>query len=295
MGAAMSISTGIHTISAAEYHADPAEKPSLSSSIAGIIWHRTPLHGWMAHPRLNPDLVRHESSTFDLGSAAHALILENDESKLVIVDADDWRTKAAREARDAARAEGKIPLLKNKYEEVANMVEAAHHAIAVSELQGLFDDGKPEQTVIAKDGDTWLRGRFDWFTNDRKIILDYKTVGRSAAPESFLRSSVFQFGYDIQAAMYTRLLTLLGCEEDTKFVWLVQETEAPYACSLIGASPSMIEAGTRKLDYVKRQWDECLATGNWPGYGKRIAWLEAPAWELGKVEEREFIEMENEE
>ena len=288
----MTLPAGIHTITAAEYHADPCPVPSLSSSIAGIIWHRTPLHGWMAHPRLNPDRVQHESSTFDLGSAAHALILEGEESNLVIVDADDWRTKVAKEARDEARAAGKIPLLGKQYEAVALMAEEARHAIADSELAGIFDDGKPEQTVIAQDGETWLRGRFDWLTNDRKIILDYKTVGRSAAPESFLRSSVFQFGYDIQAAMYTRLLALQGCQEDTKFVWLVQETEAPYACSLVGASPSMIESGNRKLDYVKRQWDECMATGIWPGYGKRIAWLEAPAWEIGKVEEREFNETE---
>jgi hypothetical protein len=31
-----------------------------------------------------------------------------------------------------------------------------------------------------------------------------------------------------------------------------------------------------------------MLTGEWPGYGKRIAWLEAPAWELAKVEEREM-------
>jgi hypothetical protein len=236
--------------------------------------------------------VQSESSTFDLGAAAHAVILEGDESKIKVIDADDWRTKVAKEARDMARIEGRIPMLARQHGEVMAMAEAAKAAIKGSELDGIFDDGKPEQSVFACDGPTWLRGRMDWLTNDRKIILDYKTVGRSAAPESFLRSSVFQFGYDIQAAMYLRLLALLGCEEDTKFVWLVQETEAPYACSLIGASPSMIESGLRKLDYVSRQWAECMATGEWPGYGKRISWLEAPAWELGKVEEREFMEIE---
>lgn len=288
----MTLPAGIHTISAAEYHADPCATPSLSSSIAGIVWHRTPLHGWMAHPKNQNRADRSESATFDLGTVAHALILEGSESSVCVIVADDWRTKAAKEQRDEARSAGLIPILAEKMDEIRAMASAATTFIDQTEIAGILQDGKPEQTIIAQDGSIWLRGRLDFLTNDRKIILDYKTVGRSAAPESFLRSSVFQFGYDIQAAMYLRLLRLVGCTEDTKFVWLVQETEAPYACSLVGASPSMIESGSRKLDYVSQQWAECVETGVWPGYSPRIAWLEAPAWELGKVEEREFMEIE---
>jgi hypothetical protein len=285
------VKNGIYQFTEKQYHADPCPKPSLSSSIAGIIWHRTPLHGWMAHPKLNPQYEHTDSGTFDLGSAAHAVILEGNESKIAIIEADDWRTKAAKEARDEARAAGKIPMLPHQHAEVMAMATAAHEAIAGSELAGIFQDGNPEQTAIAHDG-IWMRGRFDWLTTDRKIILDYKTVGRSASPESFLRSSVFSFGYDIQAAMYLHLNALTGGPEDAKFVWLVQETEAPYACSLCGASPSLIESGQRKLSSVIDQWTECMLTGVWLGYGKRIAWLEAPAWELAKVEERELQEYE---
>lgn len=282
---------GIYDIPAAEYHADPCDDPSLTQSIAGIIWHRTPLHGWMAHPRLNPNCRKFESDSFDLGSAAHAMLLEGDDGKLACIDADDWRTKAAKEARDSARDSGMVPLLNKDYDKVLRMRDAAFDYLEASEIRGIFADGRPEQTVIAHDG-IWLRGRFDWLTADRKIIMDYKTVGRSANPESFLRSSVFQYGYDIQAAMYLHLNKLTGGPEDAKFVWLVQETEAPYACCLMGASPSMIETGMRKLTSVINQWTECLLTGEWPGYGNRIAWLEAPAWELSKVEEREIQEYE---
>ncbi len=283
--------SGIYQFTEQEYHSDPCPEPSLSASIAGIIWHRTPLHGWMAHPKLNPDYKHKDSGAFDLGSAVHAVILEGNEGKIAIIEADDWRTKAAKEARDEARATGEIPMLPHQYEEVMTMAAAAHEAIAGSELAGIFQDGNPEQSAVAHDG-IWMRGRFDWLTNDRKIILDYKTVGRSASPESFLRSSVFQFGYDIQAAMYPRLNAITGGPEDAKFVWLIQETEAPYACSICGASPSLIESGQRKLSRVIDQWAECLLTGEWYGYGKRIAWLEAPAWELAKIEERELQEYE---
>ena len=284
------IQPGIYpSMTEAEYHADPCPEASLSASIAGIIWHRSPLHGFMAHPKLNPARQQMESGTFDLGKAAHAVILEGDERNLAIIDADDWRTKAAKEARDEARLAGKIPVLPHQHAEVMAMATAAHEAIQGSELAWIFQNGKPEQSVIAHDG-IWMRGRFDWMTTDRKIILDYKTVGRSANPESFLRTNVFSFGYDIQAAMYQLLNELTGGPSGAKFVWLVQETEFPYACSICGASPSLIESGQRKLSRVRDQWTECMMTGIWPGYGKRIAWLDAPSWELAKVEERELMD-----
>lgn len=279
----------------AEYHADPCPVPSLSASIAGIIWHRSLLHGFMAHPRLNKEWVPTESVTLDLGKAAHSLILEGDESKIVVVDAEDWRTKAAKEARDEARASGKVPMLPHQFATVKAMADAAKTAINESEIAGILDDGKPEQTIIAHHDGIWLRGRLDWLTTDRKIILDYKTVGRSANPESFLRSSVFSFGYDIQAAMYLLLNKLSGGPEDAKFLWLVQETEEPYACSICGASPSLVESGNRKLASVMSMWKEAMLTGKWPGYGNRIAWLEAPAWEVAKIEEREMQQFMEEE
>jgi len=279
---------GIYQLSESEYHADPCDEPSLSASVAGIIWHRSPLHGWQAHPRLNPNATHRTSSEFDTGTAAHALILENDMSKFCIIDADDWRTKAAKEQRDQAREEGKTPILSKQLADLTAMASVAQKTIAESEIAGIFQDGKPEQSIIALDG-IWMRGRLDWLTNDRKIILDYKTVSRSAAPESFLRSSVFSYGYDIQAAMYLMLNKMTG-GPDAKFLWLVQETEPPYACSILGAAPSLVESGQRKLDHCMNLWASCLDSGIWPGYGNRVAWLEAPAWEIMKIEDREMME-----
>lgn len=282
---------GLHiNMPAHEYHADPCPVPALSASIAGIIWHKTPLHGWYAHSRLNPNRKRIDSAIYDVGTAAHSLILERDESKFSIIDAEDWRTKDAKQQRDDAHAAGRVPLLAKQYLEIKAMADAAHKAIGESEIAGILDDGTPEATLIAKDGETWLRGRLDFLPTDRRVIIDYKTVGRSAAPESFLRSSVFQFGYDIQAAMYLRLNAMTGGDPNAKFAWIVQETEEPYLCSILGASPSLIECGNMKLDYVLKQWKRCMETGVWDGYGKKIAWLEAPVWELAKIEEREMVE-----
>src|SRR3979411_2799004 len=67
---------GLHfDVQAADYHADPCERPSLSSSIAKILIEKTPRHAWTAHPWLNPNFVPKQDSKFDLGSAVHELML----------------------------------------------------------------------------------------------------------------------------------------------------------------------------------------------------------------------------
>ena len=56
---------GIYNILAEQYHADPCVTASLSSSIAKILIEQSPMHAWMAHPRLNLKFKRQEDSRFD--------------------------------------------------------------------------------------------------------------------------------------------------------------------------------------------------------------------------------------
>ena len=80
---------GIHySMRAAAYHADPCERPSLSSSIAKILLEKTPRHAWTAHPRLNPDFAAKDESKFDLGTAVHELMLGKGVGYTIIKAAD---------------------------------------------------------------------------------------------------------------------------------------------------------------------------------------------------------------
>src|SRR5690242_20841585 len=113
------VNTGVHTLPAEQYHADDiADRPSLSASIAHLLVNQTPWHAWAAHPKLNPHYERVERDIFDLGNVAHQLILEGDAERVAVIDCSDWRTKDAREQRDEARAEGKVPLLRKDWERV---------------------------------------------------------------------------------------------------------------------------------------------------------------------------------
>ena len=280
---------GIYTMDAATYHADPVIVPSLSSGIARILLSQSPRHAWTAHPRLNPDCIPESNSKFDLGSAAHALLLEG-EDRMVQIDAPDYRTKAAQEERDAARTAGKHPILKAEYLNVLLMREAALKAIAeCPDLSGMtLEDGTPEQTIIWQEGaggQVWCRIRPDWLANDHSLIIDYKSTAASANPDAWVRTMT-GMGGDVQGAFYTR-----GAEKaldipSPKFVFLVQEVYPPFACSFIGLPPSFMELGMEKMRVAVAGWSKCMTADRWPAYTNRICWVEPPPYYQAAWEER---------
>lgn len=264
------------------YHADPADAPSLSSSIIKVLLDQSPMHAWTAHPRLNPnflDEVGEAESKFDAGTAAHALTLEGLD-KIEVIDADDWRTKAAKEARDIARENGKIPLLTKHAKQVRAMVEVAHKSIAeCADLSGItLDDCDKEVTLIWQEPNgVWCRARPDALERSYTLLFDLKTTQASAQPEDAAKRVLDQMAAHIQAALYVRGVEVLTGKRPT-FVFMPQETNPPYACSFIGASPAYMTLGEDKVLTAIKIWGDCLKSGKWPGYGNRIFWPEPKPW-----------------
>ena len=169
------LDVGIHTIPAAAYHADPCPAPSLSASIAKKLCLASPLHAWHAHPRLNPAAVDENGEHFDIGTAAHALLLEGT-SAVAVIDAKDYRTNAAKEARDAAYAAGQIaapggPVGRRPGDGGRARAQLAAHTDGGADM---FPNGQPEQTLIWQEDDVWCRARLDWLRPG--AIDDYKTT-----------------------------------------------------------------------------------------------------------------------
>lgn len=271
---------GIYDLSSDAYHADPGDRPSLSASIASILCSASPAHARAAHPRLNPDFARQEEQHFDIGTAAHWLLLQGDTADVVtIVDAADWRTKVAQEQRDEARAAGRLPLLARHWDAVQAMVAAAREQLAQhTAAPPLFVDGKPERTLVWEDDGVLCRARLDWLRDDYAAIDDYKSTGRSASPEAWIRSSLVANGGDIQVAFYLRgLRALTGAEADWR--WCVQETSPPYALSVIAPGPDVLALGESKVQYALKAWRRGVESGVWPAYEPRVATAELPAWE----------------
>jgi hypothetical protein len=281
-----SVKPGIHDLTDAQYHADPCPQPSLSASIAKIMLARSPRHAWIQHPRLNPQYQHDDDSKYDMGTAAHDIVLRGID-RVRIIDAKDWRTKEAKEQRDQARREGLIPLLRDNYLALSDMVTECEVAIRqCPDLSGMtLKDGQAEQTVIWQDGGAWCRSKMDWVSADRSLILDYKTAGGSAEPDSWIRTNMVTNGADVQGAFYLR-----GVESVTdaapKFVFVVQEIEPPYAVSFIGFSPAFRALGDEKVEDALAMWRECMTTGDWPAYPKRICWPDPPAWAMSQYMEK---------
>jgi hypothetical protein len=279
----MSLGQGFHVMPAARYHSDPAMEPSLSSSVAQVLLRESPRKAWYSHPRLNPNYREEHDSKFDLGTCAHAVLLENDASRIVIVEADDWRTKAAKEQRDAARADGKTPLLARHYEDVRRMVDAALAFLANSEISEYWFDSEPEMTGIWQEGQIWLRCRFDKITKDRRVIQDFKST-TDASPDGFGRQ-ITRMGYHLQEAFYRRGAAVLGAKRP-EFVFVAQSVEPPYECSLHGCDPALREIADAEVERAISLWAECIGADKWPSYGGRIHWTLPTSWQMKDHEQR---------
>ena len=96
-------------VSSADYFADPCPTPSLTQSLCKILIETSPQHAWTAHPRLNPQFEYDSDTKFDLGNVAHRLVLGRGK-EIEVIEFDDWRSKAAKEARAKARFESRIPV-----------------------------------------------------------------------------------------------------------------------------------------------------------------------------------------
>lgn len=275
-------------LSESEYHADPCETPSLSASVAHTLVSRSPAHAYLQHPKLGGK-PRSSTKQMDRGARLHKMLL-GEGRDIVAVDADDWRSKAAREARDELRAKGAIPVLLHELELEVEIAKRLQERLAI-EFNTVLD-GESELSVFwqetATDGTAIpCRGMLDHWKRDAATIFDLKMC-RSAHPRA-CQSHMIGYGHDIQCTAYTRALgrvfpELLGRVD---FVTLFCEMEEPYLITPARRAGSMMELGEARWLRAVNLWSECLRSGKFPGYTQEIIAIEAPNWALSAELESE--------
>lgn len=276
------------------YHADPAPQASLSSTVARLLVDKSPLHARVAHPRLNPvaagDAKASNDRVRDMGSAAHVLMLGTGR-EIVVVPGKDYKKDAAKNAAKEARAAGHLPLLQSDLDEVHALVDAGKTQLAQTDLAGIFNGGDPEMTLVWQETkpQAWCRCRFDYLPRivhqgGHVIVPDYKTTGGSAHPDDFART-IFEQGYDVQAAFYERgLRKLIPSILSIQFVFIVQEQDPPYALSIVGLDGRALEMANERADIAIRLWSTCISTDTWPGYSPSVSRVELPNWRAERTE-----------
>lgn len=286
-----SLVPGIYDMPMAEYLALPA----LSSGMCQKLLAQSPLHAWI-DSAFNPNREQDNSKVADIGTTMHDLLLGG-EGKIVVINPQDhptekdgkfasgWTNKSIRAARDKAYAAGKTPILLAAHQKVELAVNAAREYVAHSEISGVFDSGKAEQTIIWEENGVLCKARPDWLTADCRVCLSYKTTSGTAEPNSWIRTQLPS--YDVSTIFYSRAVASLGVV--AQIVHLVQEQSDPFACSLIALAPSFEQLASRKLDTAIALWADCSSKNHWPAYPSRVCWAEPLPWQENQFLEREAL------
>lgn len=275
---------GVYDIPAEDYHTDPVPSGgSLSSSGARrLLPPSTP--ALFDYERRHP---RTPTGAMEIGTAAHKLVL-GDGPELVRIDADSWRTNAAKAAAEKARAAGAVPLLTEDYDRVHAMADALREHPLASQLLHP-DSGKAEQSLFWHDTTrgVWLRARLDWLRPGnaarRTVVVDYKTT--VSADPAAIAKSVATYGYHQQAAFYLDGVRALGLGDDPAFIFIFQEKQPPHLVHVVELDYQALRVGAdlnrRAIDLFAR----CYADDHWPGHPDDITTISLPTWALYRSEE----------
>lgn len=274
---------GVYALPVKAYHRDPVLGGSLSSTGARKLL-----------PPSCPALFKHwvdngQESTraFDLGHGAHRLVLGAG-PELVVIDAADYRTKAARAERDEAHAAGAVPILVDEHEQLLEMTEALRaHPVALDLFAA--GTGHPEQTLVWHDKDTevWCRALLDWLPvlqSGRRLILpDYKTAAH--ADTLSFEKAMADHSYHQQAAWYLDAARALGLAgPDAGFVFVVQEKTRPYLVNVIEPDVMALRWGAIQNECARERYRWCTDAGRWPGYSDGVELAALPAYAEYRIE-----------
>lgn len=254
--------------------------PRLRQSIALELL-RSPLHGYWKAFRQEPEEY---SEVTTRGQIAHSLLLGG--SKVCVIEAADWRTKLAKEAREEARAKGLLPILEPKMRDVEALMKATLLNLEAHEIEL---NGKCEQTL------QWTNrmgvdceGTLDHLYIGLKLgtIHDFKFV--DSAERRVCENKFISYGYDIQHAAYTEAVETLHPDVAgrIRMDYVFQEVDPPFAMRVMPLAPSMRESGRWRWARAGEIWAENLELYGtetpWPGYSDDGEPVECPAWAMNQ-------------
>ena len=240
----------------------------------------------------NPLYEPEAKTEFDLGVAAHLAVLEpqRQAESVVLIEAGDYRTTKAREARDMARAAGKVPLLLYQLDivrAIAGSIRA--HPIASQ----AFNGGEAELTLTWPDPTTGIpcKARPDYLPAHGRWLVDLKTAA-SANPRTW-RDQAYRLGYHARAAWYLDgAATVLG-EMPEEYWFVIVEKEPPYLVSVITFDEEALEWGRVANCKACELFARSAETKDWPGYRQpgqnreRAFRIGLPPWALYQLQDRE--------
>lgn len=256
-----------------------------ASSLAAV--ERSTFH-WDYMRRNPPPATR----ALEFGSAFHAMILEPEEFKRNY-DRNpygNWRTKVAREYRDALKEQGKIAIADNP--DASSPWEAGDW-FALQQMKLNLDDhetapgllnGRRELTIVWEDPDFDIlcKGRIDCRNDVWNFLVDLKTT-QDASKREFMRS-VIKWGYDAQAAFYMDgWEDVTGGKAAKSFVIVATEKVPPFETACYAISPEFISRGRGIYKQALSKLRKALQEDDFKSYDQGLVSLE-PYFTSGRGE-----------
>jgi hypothetical protein len=236
----------------------------------------------------------------DDGSTVHAMMLGQEhliqkistaygpktkKKELIGLPVKTYQSDAAQEERDEIRAAGKIPVLHHRLPELLACKAAALEQLKLADDGHVFlAPGRNEVTVVAREGDVWLRCLVDRLPNGLTLPLgDLKCTEMSAAPgdwERRLRSE-----YAFQDAFYRRVLAGVEGVDRPPMRFGVIELDPPHGVVINAADTILRSIAETEVERAIQRWRMCITTGNWPCYPPHTAWVEATGRQIEESED----------
>ena len=279
-------------VSERDYHADnlglEPDVPTLSASLAHILNEKSPRDAYIAHPKLG-GLSKPPTDAMERGTIMHSLVLGTG-GDIAVVEANDWRTKAAKAERDDARDGGQIPVLAGKYADYLRTATRIKEQLPEFGID--LSRGDAEQTIVWDEMGVPCRCRIDWLNRTDGVIYDFKTTA-DANPNAISRSMT-DYAYVIQNEAYQRAVGALDPDlaGRTEMLFIFAELEEPFTVTVAKCGGTLREMGRRRWERALRIWTECSGLDRWGRYSDDVVYLEATDWAYAREVERDMEEMD---
>jgi len=230
---------------------------------------------------------REPSSSFVIGSAAHALVLERDTfmERYAQSMKFDRRTKEGKlaAAEFEAKLGDRIALDPDEWMLVENIAASVRcNPLASCLLRRGFAERSWRKEGQLGD----LQVRTDWFNPDgcditqgKPYVVDLKTIDSldDGSARAFERA-VYQWGYHRQAGFYLPLISELWKEPVFTMYFIVVEKVEPYGVAVYKLSDDAIACGQDETILDLKRLSKCLTSGEWPNIEPLVTEISLPAW-----------------
>lgn len=226
---------------------------------------------------ITKEIEREDKAVFDLGSAAHGLILEPEHFHRDFVLQPDYIDVRRGRKWDAFCEvnQDRTVLTKQQWEFCHAMRQSVErHPFGSRLLTG----GKAEVSYFKCDEETGLiiKCRPDYKLED--LIVDVKTCA-SSEPAQFARTAL-RLGYHIQDAVYR---DIIGCGE---FTFVAVESVKPFVVTApITCTPRAHGLGYEEYRRAVTGIREAMDFDLWPGYTTEPVEIDLQPWQLNQLEE----------